>query len=65
MRECNQRAFESGIYALIREGRMSERERQVAIHAMRKAEAIVEAILWMKEKVAALGDFFLKPSLKR
>ena len=43
---------------------MSDRERQVAYDAMRIAEAFADAILWVKGKVAVLGTYFLKPSLK-
>lgn len=43
---------------------MSERDRQIAIGSMRDAEAIVDAIVWVKNKAVALGDFLLKPSLK-
>lgn len=43
---------------------MSEFDRQVAIKAMRDAEAIADAMVWVKEKVAALGNCLLKPSLK-
>jgi len=43
---------------------MSELDRQRAINAMRDAEAIADAIVWVKEKVAALGNYFLKPGLK-
>lgn len=64
MRKSKQTAVGSDIYALIREARMSELDRQVAIHAMRQAEAFVKAVVWVKEKVAALGNYFLKPSLK-
>jgi hypothetical protein len=31
---------------------------------MRIAEAFADAILWVKEKVAAIGTYFLKPSMK-
>ncbi len=64
MRNVNQTAGESGIYALIHKARMSDRDRQVAIDALRVAEAFADAILWVKEKVAALGTYLLKPSMK-
>jgi hypothetical protein len=54
----------SDIYALIQRAQMSELDRQVAIDAMRIAEAFAEAVLWVKEKLAALGTYFLKPSVK-
>lgn len=64
MRKANERAFDSVIYARIREARLSEYERRNALNALRTAEGIADAILWAKEKFAALGHFFLKPSLK-
>ncbi len=64
MRKANERAVDSGIYARIREVRMSEHDRQIAIGALQDAEQIAEAILWVTEKVSAFGEFFLKPSLK-
>ena len=54
----------SDIYALIQRAQMSELDRQVAMDAMRIAEAFAEAVLWVKEKLAALGTYFLKPSVK-
>ncbi len=45
--------------------RMSASERQVAINAMRDADAIVDGILWFTHKVEQLGSFLLmKPSIK-
>jgi hypothetical protein len=64
MRKVNQSAGGSDIYALIQRAQMSDRERQVAYDAMRIAEAFADAILWVKGKVAVLGTYFLKPSLK-
>jgi hypothetical protein len=64
MRKVNQTAVGSDVYALIRGAHMSDRDRQVAIDALRVAEAFADAMLWVKEKVSALGTFFLKPSVK-
>jgi len=64
MRKSNQTAVGSDIYELIPAARMNEHERQIAVSALRDAEAIVDAIVWVKDKVAALGDYLLKPSLK-
>jgi len=64
MRKSNERLFDSGIYARIRELRMTESERRTAIEAMREAERVADAILWVREKLAAVGHYFLKPSLK-
>ena len=64
MRKVNQNAVGSDVYALIQRARMSELDRQVAVDAMRIAEAFADAMLWVKEKVAAIGTCFLKPSVK-
>lgn len=64
MRKANQTAFGSEVYALITQSRMSESERRTALVAMRNAEAIMNTIVWVKERISALGSYFLKPSLK-
>jgi len=64
MRKANERAFDSAIYARISGARMNESDRHIALSTLRTAELIVDAIVWVQEKVAALGHFFLKPSLK-
>ena len=64
MRKVNQSAVGSDIYAVIRRAQMSDLDRQIAIDALRVAEAFVDAVLWVKEKVAAIGACFLKPSMK-
>ena len=64
MRNANEKTLDSGIYARIREVRMSGADRQNAIDALQQAERIAEAFLWLKEKFANIGHVFLKPSLK-
>ena len=55
----------STIYDRIKASRMSEAERQVALNAMRDAELIVDAIVWVTKKIEQLGArLFLKPSPK-
>ncbi|MGE5522280.1 MAG: hypothetical protein ACM3SS_01090 [Rhodospirillaceae bacterium] len=55
----------STIYGKIQAARMSERERQLALHAMRNADVAVDAIVWLVKKIEHLGErLFLKPSLK-
>ncbi len=57
--------FGSVIYDKINAVRMSPSERLVAINAMRDADAIVDAILWLTHKVEQLGALlFLKPGIK-
>ena len=43
---------------------MNDLNRQIAVNAVGIAEAFAEAVLWVKEKVAAIGTCFLKPSVK-
>jgi hypothetical protein len=49
----------------INSARMSESERQVAINAMRDADLLVDAFVWVAKKIEQLGGrLFLKPVLK-
>ena len=64
MRNYNERPLDSGIYARLWEVRISGVDRQNAIVALRQAERLVSAFLWVKEKLAGVGHVFLKPSLK-
>ncbi|MBM3373574.1 MAG: hypothetical protein FJY44_06840 [Betaproteobacteria bacterium] len=57
--------FGSVIYDKINTVRMSEQERQVAINAMHNADAIVDTMIWLSQKIEQLGAaLFLKPSIK-
>ena len=64
MRKVKQRAYRSEIYKVLENARLSESDRLVAINAMQNAETIVNAFLWLQEKIEAVGRYFLKPSLK-
>jgi len=64
MRKDKQSAFRSEIYRVLKNSRMSDSDRLVAINAMQDAEAIADAFLWLKEKIEAVGHYFLKPSLR-
>jgi hypothetical protein len=64
MRKANERVLDSGIYARLRDVRMSEADRQDAVAALLQAEQIAAAILWVKQSVSGIGHVFLKPSLK-
>ena len=64
MRKANQNAFRSNIYKVLENARLNESDRLVAINAMQDAEAIVNAFLWLQERIEAVGRYFLKPSLK-
>jgi bacterioferritin (cytochrome b1) len=57
--------FGSVIYDKINTVRMSATERQAAIKAMRDADTIVDAILWVTSKIEQAGALlFMKPSIK-
>jgi hypothetical protein len=64
MSKVKQTNIGSDIYRRIQEIQMSEADRAAAARAMSDAEAIVDLLIWAKNKVAAIGTFFLKPSLK-
>jgi hypothetical protein len=64
MRKVNQIKAGSDLYALIQRAQMSDLDRQKAIDAVRVAEGFADAMLWVKEKVSAIGTWFLKPSVK-
>ena len=65
MRDDMEIKIGSTIYDRINASRMSEAERQVAINAMRDAELVVDAIVWVTKKIEQLGArLFLKPSPK-
>lgn len=46
------------------ETNMSEHDRDHALNLMRDAEAIADAIVWVKEKIASVRGLFLKPGFK-
>jgi hypothetical protein len=64
MRESNERIAITGIYARIRELPIPRADKEQAIQALRQAEAIGNAFVWIKERFSALGHAFLNPSLK-
>jgi len=43
---------------------MNESDRHAALSNLHSAELIVDGLVWVQEKFAALGHYFLKPSLK-
>jgi hypothetical protein len=47
--ECN------AICRQLSEIRLSAHDRQSAAHALRQAEAIADAVIWVKEGIASLG----------
>lgn len=65
MREDLEIKIGSTIYDRINTVRMSDSERQAAINAMRNAETIANAVIWIGKKFEQLGAWlFLKPGLK-
>jgi hypothetical protein len=64
MRKIDQTTAGSDVYALLQKAHMTEHDRRVARDAMRIAVACGEAAFWVKEKFAAFGTFFLRPSVK-
>ena len=55
----------STIIGRINAARMSEVERQTALNAMRDAEVLVDAFVWIAKKIERIGErLFLKPTLK-
>ena len=64
MSKVYQKSSRSSVYALIREARLTAAERDAALKAMENAETVADAILWVRDKLAAVGNFFLHPSLK-
>lgn len=64
MRKANRKRVNDAIYKRLAEVRMSERDRERAASAIRHAEVIVDAALWVKERIASLGAVLLKPGFK-
>lgn len=55
----------STVFDRINTVRMSDAERLTAVHAMKNADAIVDAVMWTIEKVEQIGAaLFLKHSIK-
>ena len=64
MGKANRNTVNSAIYQQIAEIRLSKHDRKCAAHALRHAEAIVDAVIWVKESIASLGAMLLKPGFK-
>ena len=64
MRKANCKRVNDAIYKRLAEVRMSEHERERATSAIAQAEAIVDAVVWVKERIASLGALVLKPGFK-
>jgi hypothetical protein len=64
MRIAIRKTANNAIYKRLAEVRLSERDRQQAAYALRDAEAIVAAAVWVKESFASLGAMLPKPGFK-
>jgi hypothetical protein len=64
MRKVKHTGFGPDVYALLKRTQMSDLERQKAFEAMRMAEGFANALMWAREKVAVIGTWFLRPSVK-
>ncbi|MGH8642534.1 MAG: hypothetical protein ACRET6_12545 [Burkholderiales bacterium] len=54
----------SSIRKQLAEMQLGDRARQRAMDALRDAELIVDAMIWVKERAAMLGALFPKPGFK-
>ena len=64
MSTMNCKTANSTIRKRLAEVRLSERDRQLAAYALRDAEAIVHAVIWVKERIASLGAALPKLGFK-
>ena len=52
------------IYQRLAEIQLSERDRQLATYALRDADAIMDAVMWVKRNLESLGARLPKPGFK-
>jgi hypothetical protein len=64
MRKANVIGTNRLLETRLAETHMNEHDRTRALNVMRDAEAIADAILWVKNKTASIGALFLKPGFK-
>jgi hypothetical protein len=64
MRKANRKKVNDAIYARLADVRINDHERERAAHAIQDAEAIVDAIIWIKDRIASVGAMVLKPGFK-
>ena len=63
MSQLNEKSANTDVYARIQQAPMSEREREVALNAVRNAESIVDGCLWVVNGVKGLiARIFEKPA---
>ena len=54
MRKANCKTVNCSIYQRLAEMQLDEHDRQLAVYALRDAEAIAGAMIWVKERIASL-----------
>ena len=65
MRRDTKMTSVSSVYEQIKRAKMSDVDRQVALNALRQADALVDILMWVAKKIRRGGArVFLKPSLK-
>ena len=52
------------IYRQLDGVRISELDRRRAAYALRDAEAIVDGMIWVRDRMVSLGTLILRPSFK-
>jgi len=63
MNRLNEKSANTDLYARIEQAPMSEREREVALSAVRNAESIVDGCLWAVNGIRGLiARIFEKPA---
>jgi hypothetical protein len=64
MRKANVTVSNRLLETRLTEAHMNEHDRLRALNALRDADAIADAILWAKEKIASIGTVFLRPGFR-
>jgi hypothetical protein len=63
MNRLNENSLNTDLYARVQRTPMSERDRQVALNALRNAESIVDGCVWIVDGVRGLiARIFEKPA---
>jgi len=63
MKRFNEKSANTNLYARILEARMSASERETAINSLRKADAIVDGVVWVVNGVKrVIASIFEKPA---
>ena len=64
MRNAKCKTVNCVINRQLAEIKLSDLDRQRAMYALRDAHVIVDALIWVKERIASLGTMLLKPGFK-